>query len=403
MLQNSGQPTPIPTATDKEMAPQGAFFYTPPCLGHVYNVATLCHLSPMVESPVRVLHVSKYLSLGGTEKVMQLFVANLDRSRFTAAVYCPQDGERGKQIRAQGIETYIYPDLFSVLERFKPHIVHVHRAGWPEPELLKPMRQAQTPIVVETNVFGRHDPSPSAAIIDRTLFVSKFCLERFTATTDMPVDSSRYSFLYNPVDTDFFAKTTYANKDFSSPVAGRISRPDPGKWSRLALEFLPLIVRDIPDFRYHIIGAISEAQEYVAANDLSRNVIFHDPVQTDTEIASFLNGISVLAHANDTGESFGLVIAEAMACGLPVITHPSEGLRDNAQLELVDHMSTGLVARNAEEYANALKYIFSHPEEARRMGLAGQKKAANLYRAQTVTRQLETVYQELLHRKGITA
>nr|WP_321256354.1 glycosyltransferase family 4 protein [uncultured Pseudodesulfovibrio sp.] len=357
----------------------------------------------MVEFPIRVLHVSKSLSLGGTEKVMQLFVANLDPSRFTAAVYCPQDGERGKQIRALGIETHINPDLLSVLDRFKPHIVHVHRAGWPEPELLKPMKRAQTPIVVETNVFGRHDPSPSAAIIDRTLFVSKFCLKRFSATTGIPADSSRYSFLYNPVDTNFFAKSVRTDRNFSIPVAGRISRADPGKWSRLALEFLPLVVRDIPNFRYHIIGAIPTAQEYVAANNLSRNVVFHDPVQTDTEIASFLDGVSVLAHANDTGESFGLVIAEAMACGLPVITHPSEGLKDNAQLELVDHMTTGLVARNAEEYANALKYIFSHPEEARRMGLAGQKKAANLYRAQTVTHQLETVYQELLHRKGITA
>lgn len=60
------------------------------------------------------------------------------------------------------------------------------------------------------------------------------------------------------------------------------------------------------------------------------------------------------------------------------------------------------MASNAEEYANALKYLFSHPEEARRMGLAGQEKAARLYRAQAVTRQLEAVYRELLDLKGIT-
>nr|WP_321514558.1 glycosyltransferase family 4 protein [uncultured Pseudodesulfovibrio sp.] len=357
----------------------------------------------MVYSPVRALHVSKSLTLGGTEKVMQLFVANLDSTRFEAAVYCPQDGERGKQIRAHGINTLIGYDFPTILSRFNPQIVHVHRAGWPEPDILKAIKQAGTPVVVETNVFGRYDPSPSAAIIDRTLFVSEFCLKRFATTTGIKTESPRYSFIYNPVDTDFFAKTARINRDFSLPAAGRISRADPGKWSPLAMDFLPLVVRDIPDFRYHIIGAIPEAHEYVTANNLSRNVLFHHPVQTDTEIASFLDNVSVLAHANDTGESFGLVIAEAMACGLPVITHPCEGLRDNAQLELVEHMTTGLVARNAEEYANALKYIFSHPDDARRMGLVGQKKAARLYRAQTVTRQLETVYQELLHRKGLTA
>ena len=130
-------------------------------------------------------------------------------------------------------------------------------------------------------------------------------------------------------------------------------------------------------------------------------MIFHDPVHTDSEITQFLDTVSVLAHANDTGESFGLVIAEAMACGLPVVTHPSDGLKDNAQLELVEHTVTGLVARTTEEYANALKFLFSHPEEARRMGMAGQEKAGRLYRAQTVTRQLEAVYEELLELKGI--
>ena len=107
--------------------------------------------------------------------------------------------------RELGIDTYIGSDLLDVLNRFKPHIVHVHRAGWPEPELLKPIKRARTPVVVETNVFGRHDPSPQAAVIDATLFVSQFCLDRFAAATNIKAKPPRYGFLYNPVDTDFFA------------------------------------------------------------------------------------------------------------------------------------------------------------------------------------------------------
>jgi glycosyltransferase involved in cell wall biosynthesis len=355
----------------------------------------------MSDSPVRILHVANSLGLGGTEKVLQLFVANLDKTRFLPAVYSPKDGERGPQIRSMGIDTFIGSELLDVLIRFQPHIVHIHRAGWPEPELLKPMKRVGTPVVVETNVFGRHDPSPSATIIDRTLFVSSFCMDRFARTTGIRPESSRYSVLYNPVDTDFFNTTAKTDRDFSKPVAGRISRADPGKWSRLALDILPILARDIPDFKYHVIGGTLEAHNFVRDHGLDQTVVFHDPVTTDKDIAAFLDKVSVLAHANDTGESFGLVIAEAMACGLPVVTHPCEGLKDNAQLELVDHQITGLIANTTEEYANALKYLFSHPEEARRMGQAGRDKSARLYRAQTVTRKLESIYNKLLDLKGI--
>lgn len=357
----------------------------------------------MSQKPVTVLHVCKALGLGGTEKVMQQFVSFLDKSRFSPAVFAFEDGVRGRHLRDEKIPTFISQDLFSVLEKLRPQIVHVHRAGWPEPDLLRPMKLAGTPVVVETNVFGRHDPSPVAAIIDRHLFVSRFCLERFHATNKIPADPAKYDFLYNPVDTDILKTATRAHRDFSTPCAARVSRPDPGKWSRMALDFLPRVIKEIPDFTYRIIGGIPEAEEYVRANGLERNVIFNPLVETDNEIAEFLNNASLMAHANDTGESFGLVIAEAMACGLPVVTHPSEGLRDNAQLELVDHGKTGLVAKNSEEYANAVIWLLQNPEKAAAMGKAGQQKAENLYRAQTVTRKLEDIYTELLAAKGVCA
>ncbi len=356
----------------------------------------------MFQSPVRVLHITRSLGLGGTEKVMQLFVANLDKNRFHPAVYSPQDGEQAAQLRGFGIDTYIGGDLLAVLEKYQPHIVHIHRAGWPESEMIKPVKFANIPGVVETNVFGRLDPSSLAQVIDRTLFVSRFCLNRFALDTGIRAEPPRYSFLYNPVDTDFFMQAAQPDHDFSRPVIGRISRADPGKWSRLALDILPILARDIPDFRYHVIGGIPEAHDFVREHALEQTVIFHDPVSTDAEIAAFLDTVSLLAHANDTGESFGLVIAEAMACGLPVVTHPVQGIKDNAQLELVEHGVTGLVATTTEDYANAVKYLLSHPDEAQRMGRAGQEKAARLYRAQTVTKQLETIYTELLQSKGIT-
>lgn len=352
---------------------------------------------------IRVLHAVKSLGLGGTEKVMQLLVRHLDPERFEVAVHSPVDGPRAAQIRegGRGVATYVGMGLEKALAAFRPDIVHLHRAGWAEPEFLHPLRHGPQRLVVETNVFGRHDDSPSARSIDTHLFVSHFCAQRFAKGTGIPAEWPRYGVLYNPVDTDRFEVLLPEGPRAETPVLGRISRADPGKWSAIALNILPLLARSVPGFRCRIIGGIPEAERFVREHGLAEAVEFLPPVATDEELAAFYGGLAVLAHANDTGESFGLVIAEAMACGLPVVTHPALGERDNAQLELVEHGVTGLVAATAEYYAQAVRWLFEHPMEARRMGQAGREKARRLYRAQDIAARLGEMYLDLLARKGV--
>ena len=355
----------------------------------------------------KVLHLVQGLGLGGTEKAACLLARGLLRSgRFEAAVWSPQDGPRASALRESGVPLFLGGDAMTVLRRFAPQIAHLHRAGWPQPELMRPVRAGlrflpdgtHLPRIVETNIFGRHDPSPGGKLIDCTLFVSYFCAQRFAAVENRQIAMPRYGVLYNPVDTDFFKEQCLApeQRDYGRPVLGRISRPDKGKWSRLALDMLPHLARMRPDFRFRVVGGIPEAEEFVREHDLESQTCFLAPVQSEGELAAFLDELSVLAHANDTGESFGLVIAEAMAAGLPVVTHPCAGLKDNAQLELVEHGLTGLVAESAEEYASAVAWLFAHPEEARRMGRAGQEKAGRLYAVDVVVKQLEAVYDALL-------
>lgn len=337
---------------------------------------------------------------------MQLLVVNLDRSRFDPVVYSPIDGPRAKLLRDADIPTYIGADFLDVLKKVRPHIVHIHRAGWPEPRSLRPLKLAGVPVIVETNVFGRNDPGNDAKIIDCHLFVSRFCLERFEKSTSIRAYYPHYSYLYNPVDTLFFAKHCPPDRNRPQFSFGRISRPDPGKWSSLAMDILPRTRSLLGDelysqLQYNIIGGIPSAFEFVRKNKLQKIVNFLPPLLTDQELSKFFNSISFLAHANDTGESFGLVIAEAMAAGLPVITHPSAGMRDNAQLELVDHGETGFVAENADDYAKAVAYLISNPEKALIMGEKGREKAQRLYDSKVITSKLERIYRDLLKSKKI--
>ncbi|WP_461208337.1 glycosyltransferase family 4 protein [Desulfocurvus sp. DL9XJH121] len=346
-------------------------------------------------APIPVLHVAGGLGLGGTEKTLQLLVCHLDRSRFAPAVFAFADGPRRAALTSAGIDVHVGDDLLRVLQRLRPEIVHLHRPGWPQPGVLRALRLAGVPHVVETNVFGRFDPSPQAAVIDRHLFVSDFCLRRYGAMNGVDVSGPRHRVLYNPVDTGRFSLWP-RHRDPARPSVGRVSRADPGKWSPLALAMLPHLARQVPDFTYRVIGGTPEAREWVRSHGLDAHVEFLDPVLSDDELAAYFETISVLAHANDTGESFGMVIAEAMAAGLPVVTHPCPEPRDNAQLELVEYGRTGLVATSAEEYAGAVAWLLDNPDRAREMGAAGRARAQRLFNVRSIAKQLESIYEELI-------
>lgn len=353
----------------------------------------------------RVLHVTPSLSLGGTEKAAQLFATYLNKEYFNVAVWSPSNGPRADILKNAGIPVWVNIPLEAVLYRFKPHIVHLHRAGWPEPKLMRSFRGThwfhhgvKLPKIIETNVFGRHDPSHSGRMIDKTLFVSHFCAERFSNTYKKEIPSNRYDVLYNPVDVMFIAKHTTPpeKKNFRNAVIGRLSRADKGKWSiSFGLHIIPTIISQIPDLQYYIVGGIQEAYDFVTTQDLSNNISFLPEITTELELANYLDKLSIFVHANDTGESFGLSIAEAMSAGLPIITHPCLNLKDNAQTELVEHGVTGLVATTPKEYADFVTMLLKNPDVAQRMGIAGQKKAFQLFDVSLLTHKLEHIYHNL--------
>jgi glycosyltransferase involved in cell wall biosynthesis len=91
-------------------------------------------------------------------------------------------------------------------------------------------------------------------------------------------------------------------------------------------------------------------------------------------------------------EGFGLAVAEAMACGLPVVTADMPGVR-----EVIEPGVEGLLAEPliASDVAAKVRRLLDDPPLARRMGAAGRRRAEARYGLATVAGQLIRLYEDL--------
>ncbi len=113
----------------------------------------------------------------------------------------------------------------------------------------------------------------------------------------------------------------------------------------------------------------------------------------DDELPRYLSLGSVFAFPSQSRlEGFGLAVAEAMACGLPVVTSDMPGVR-----EVIDDGVQGLLVEPllADDLAEKLNALLGDPARARQMGAAGRARAEERYAADRVGGQLIRLYEGL--------
>ena len=239
---------------------------------------------------------------------------------------------------------------------------------------------------------------------EQLVAISKFTLESASARHGLQRSKSVFLAPTFSIDESRSAEnqpSTFASKQ--TPVVltvGRLAASERYKGHDVMLEAWPMVLREIPEARYIIVGDgddRSRLENRAEEMGLSGSVTFKGGV-SGAELQSCYDDCRLFALPARTeldsraprGEGFGIVFLEAMAHGKPVVGPnvgaPTEFIHDGEHGFLVDPV-------NPAKIAEALVELLAHPERARQMGEAGRTWVQREYRYEMFRERLRKILQ----------
>jgi glycosyltransferase involved in cell wall biosynthesis len=109
-----------------------------------------------------------------------------------------------------------------------------------------------------------------------------------------------------------------------------------------------------------------------------------------TDVPAALRALDIVVHASTEPEPFGLVIAEAMACGRPLVASKAGGAVEIAPEGAVFHQPG-----DADDLANCLSQLASSPALRDGLGAAGREAAMRLFSRRRLASALAPIYESL--------
>lgn len=343
---------------------------------------------------MKVMHVLNSRIYSGAEKVVCQIIHAFQGE--VEMVYCsPESDIVRKMVEAQGVtylpmKTMSVSELSRVIREQKPDLIHAHdmRAGF-----FSALCCGKIPLVshIHNNAYDARGLSPKTVGYLLAGFRAKHIFwvsqSSFDGYAFHKLFARKSSVLYNVIDTDeIYTKLSQDSNsyDYDLIYVGRLTyQKNPQRLLRLCAR----LKESKPDLKVAIVGT-GELEEELKA--LSQELNLEDTVRF---LGFQPNPIKMVAGSKamiltSRWEGTPMCALEAMALGTPVVSTPSDGMKDL----LTDGVS-GYLTESDEQMAVDLLKIFTQPEHRQLLAENARKKFDSLNDGEAYKRAIRTAYQ----------
>lgn len=343
---------------------------------------------------MKVMHVLNSRIYSGAEKVVCQIIHAFQGE--IEMVYCSPESDIVRQmVEGQGVtylpmKTMSVSELSRVIREQKPDLIHAHdmRAGF-----FSALCCGNIPLVshIHNNAYDARGLSPKTVGYLLAGFRAKHIFwvsqSSFDGYAFHKLFARKSSVLYNVIDTDeIYTKLSQDSStyDYDLIYVGRLTyQKNPQRLLRLCAR----LKQDKPDLKVAIVGT-GELEEELKT--LSQELNLEDTVHF---LGFQPNPIKMVAGSKamiltSRWEGTPMCALEAMALGTPVVSTPSDGMKDL----LTDGVS-GYLTESDEQMAKDLLKIFTQPEHRQLLAENARKKFNSLNDGKAYKRAIWTAYQ----------
>jgi glycosyltransferase involved in cell wall biosynthesis len=355
---------------------------------------------------LRVLHIIPDLILGGAEKLVVNLITNIKYSALDVRLclfYPPQSSRLLDELLHKGITIYhlnkrrgfdpiIIPQLYRVIRKFKPDIIHTHLYGFYY--TMFPVMKNNVPVRIHTfHNIANNDCRKMETILRKMFFkrarfilvgVSKCVSKSVEKLYALPVHT-----IYNGTNPNEFypvAKTPYQR--VTTFVCTATFKHE--KNHKFLINAFAKAISVKPYIKLWLVGygpLLNKTKRYVQSKNLTDSVKF---LGKQYDVSKILSKCDIFVLASSS-EGFGLAIIEAMSASKPVISTNVGGIS-----EIIDAGKTGILvsSTDVDEFANQMINLSENTELCTAIGKNARNAVINNYSLKRMVEEYISLYEK---------